>query len=88
MTTPANDPWEVDPRIGTSDVESWRAVPVDGNPEGVRTHLWCIVAGDYADEGEPDIYIEVTGEYPKDIAEFIVQAVRNEWARVRQAEQI
>jgi hypothetical protein len=78
------DHWQADPRIGTLDVNSWRAVPVEGNTEGKRTWLWPVVAGDYADEGEPDIYIEVTGEYPKDIAEFIVQAVQEKWARLQE----
>jgi len=73
---------DYDTRIGTTYVDSWQARPAPCNPDGHRTGLWIIDAGDYAHEGEADVYIEVTAEYPKDVAEFIVQAVRNEWARV------
>lgn len=38
----------------------WRLVP--GNHEG----HWYIVAGDYADEGEPDLWAEVCSPYPAD----------------------
>ena len=76
------DRHEPDPCIGTTDADTWRAVPHPGNPAGNRGGAWWIVAGDYADEGEPDVLVEVTAaEYPKDVAEFIVTAIVNEHAR-------
>jgi hypothetical protein len=33
---------------------------------GERTGAWVIVAGDYANEGEPDVWIEVTAELPRE----------------------
>lgn len=81
----AADPLYADPRIGTADVDSWRAVPVEDNPEGKRTWAWAVVAGGRADEGDPDVYFEIRhAEYPEDVAKFVVQAVRNEYARVRE----
>jgi hypothetical protein len=63
-----------DPRLGGVDVDTWRAVPAEGNPDGRRTRGWNIVAGD---GDEADVWIEVQGaEYPKDVAEFIVAAGR------------
>lgn len=70
-----------DPRIGTADVNDWHIRPAHGNP-GYRSGVWVIEAGDYADEGEPDLHIEITAKHSKDVAEFIVQAVRNEYARI------
>ena len=72
-----------DPRIGTTDTYTWRAIPhPEANPAARMTGCWCVVAGDYVDEGEPDVLIEVTAaEFPKDVAEFIVTAVVNEYAR-------
>ena len=69
-----------DPRIGSVDIATWRAAPGPGNPGGNRGGSWVIVAGDMSDE--PDVFIEIqAAEYPQDIAEFIVDAVRNEHAR-------
>lgn len=70
-----------DPRIGTADVNDWYIRPEHGNP-GHRSGVWVIEAGDYADEGEPDLQIRIEAEHSKDVAEFIVQAVRNEYARI------
>lgn len=58
-----------------ADVDDWRVRPADGNP-GHRSGMWVIDAGDYADEGEPDLYITVETECAQDVAEFIVQAVK------------
>lgn len=58
-----------------ADVADWRVRPVDGNP-GYRSGLWAIEAGDYADEGEPDLYITVESECARDVADLIVQAVK------------
>jgi hypothetical protein len=78
---------ENDPRLGGVDADTWRAVPAPANPGGSRSQAWVIVAGDYASEGEPDVWIEVLdAEFPKDVAEFIVQAVQNEYARQTRAE--
>jgi len=74
---------EGDPRVGRVDADAWYAKPAPTNPTGSRTGGWVIVAGDYAEEGEPDVWIEILDvEHPKDVAEFIVQAVRNEHARI------
>ncbi|TDD97673.1 hypothetical protein [Actinomadura rubrisoli] len=67
-----------DPHIGGVDIDTWRAQPAPDNPGGTRTRCWVILAGEY---DETDVWIEVHAEYPKDVAEFIVQAVRNEHAR-------
>jgi hypothetical protein len=87
MTKQTPTSFEVDPRIGTLDVRDWHARPhCEYNPTGERTRAWEIVAGDYTAEGEPDVRIEIVdAEHPKDVAEFIVQAVRNEHARVTAA---
>ena len=86
MTTPKLERWEADPRIGTSDVDTWRAVPWESieREEGIGRGGYCIVAGDC---DEADVYIEVTGEYPQHIAEFIVEAVQEKWARIKEAGQ-
>ncbi|GGP92231.1 hypothetical protein BKA00_000443 [Actinomadura coerulea] len=68
-------------RVVALDVTGWRARPADGNTGGHRSGVWVIEAGDYADEGEPDLFIEVTAEFSRDVAEFIVRAVGNEAAR-------
>jgi hypothetical protein len=60
---------------GKADVDDWRVRPADGNP-GHRSGVWVIEAGDYADEGEPDLHITVETECAQDVAEFIVQAVK------------
>lgn len=74
---------EGDPRVGRVDADTWYAAPAPSNPEGSRTGGWVIAAGDYAEEGEPDVWIEVLDvEHPEDVAKFIVQAVRNEHARI------
>ena len=59
------------------------AFPEDPAPFGypdqpVPAHLAAGIAeaGDYADEGEPDLYITVETECAQDVAEFIVQAVK------------
>ncbi|WP_345475951.1 hypothetical protein, partial [Actinoallomurus oryzae] len=78
MTTTGINPHDDDPRIGSVDIDTWHAIPApkDAAPEE-RLGGYCIVAGDC---DEADVWIEVTAEHPKDVAEFIVQAVRNEYA--------
>lgn len=71
-----------DPRIGTAEVDTWRAVPWESirrEDDGWRGG-YCVVAGDC---DEVDVYIEVSAECPKDVAEFIVRAVQNEWTRLQ-----
>jgi hypothetical protein len=75
MTTQDQSFTDQDPRLGGVDVDTWRAVPAEGNPDGRRTRAWNIVAGDYDDE--PDVWITIEAEYPRDVAEFIVAAVRS-----------
>lgn len=67
-------------QIGTMDVETWQAVPTDNNPAADEMGAWAVVAGD---GGEADVYLEVSAEYPKRVAEFVATAVRNEAGRVR-----
>lgn len=76
---------EADPRIGTLDVSTWQAIPApkpgDCDPEE-RLGGYCVVAGDC---DEADVWIEVTAEHPEKVAEFIVQAVQNEYASLTPA---
>lgn len=65
-------------RIGNTDINTWRAIPAPKNTDPERLGTWCVVAGEYE---EADVWIEVTAEHPQDVAEFIVQAVRNEHER-------
>lgn len=59
------------------DVATLRAAPTQDNPTGKPTRGWAIACGDYADEGEPDVYAEITvAERPKDVACLIVDAIR------------
>ena len=69
--------WYFDPAAvrANADVDDWHVRPADGNP-GCRSGVWVIEAGDYADEGEPDLHITVETEYAQDVAEFIVQVVK------------
>jgi hypothetical protein len=66
--------------IGTSDVETWQAVPAENNLSGDELGSWAVVAGDGE---EADVYLDVTAEYPKRVAEFVVAAIRGEAARRR-----
>jgi hypothetical protein len=62
------------------DVQTWQAVPADNNPAADEMGTWAVVAGD---GDEADVYVEVSAEYPKRVAEFLATAVRNEAGRVR-----
>jgi hypothetical protein len=68
-----------DPRIGGVDAYTWRAIPHPDNKTSARTSGWCVVAGDL---DEADVWVDVTAEYPKDVAEFIAQAVIGEHSRL------
>lgn len=57
------------------DPATWRVVPL-GDPERHPDCQWTIVAGDYAEEGEPDLYIQIAGERPQHTAEFVLTAAR------------
>jgi hypothetical protein len=81
-TTTETEPFEFGaPRIGGVDIDTWQAVPApkpgDCDPEE-RLGGYCVVAGD---SDEAAVWIEVTAEYPQAVAEFIVTAVQNEYAR-------
>lgn len=56
-------------RLEAADKDGWRLVP---RRDGVHPHM--IVAGDYADQGEPDVLIEVVSEHEAETAAFIVHA--------------
>lgn len=63
-----------------ADPATWRAVALADS----HTHpggQWAIVAGDYADQGEPDLYIEITAEHPQHVAEVVITAARQLAAR-------
>lgn len=60
----------------TVDVTDWRVRPADGNTDAHPCGVWVIDAGDYADEGEPDLHITVEAEHSRDVAKFIVQAAK------------
>lgn len=64
---------------GLPDPATWRAVPLTGH-DRPGAH-WAIVAGPSADDGEPDLYMEITGEHPQAIAEYVIKAVRAHTAR-------
>jgi hypothetical protein len=61
-------------QVGTAGPGSWRAAPAPCNPDGDEQGTWAVVAGDPGEEA--DLYFEITAECPKDVAEFIVAAVR------------
>ncbi|MFG2245532.1 hypothetical protein [Spirillospora sp. NPDC048823] len=63
--------------LGTSDTETWRAVPAEINPSGDELGAWAVVAGDGE---EADVYLQVTAEYPRRVAEFVAAAARAEAA--------
>ena len=68
-------------RLCVTDIASWRTRPHPDNEDGDRLGPWLIVAGD-----ENDVWIEVSHvEYPKDVAEFIVEAVQQHATRLRLA---
>jgi hypothetical protein len=67
-------------QIGCADLETWRVVPADTNPDGLASRSWAIVGGD---GDEADVYIDITTEYPKHVAEFILDAVRAHAERLR-----
>jgi hypothetical protein len=61
-------------QIGTADVDTWRVVPAVCNPGHDDRGAWAVAAGDVGEE--PDLYFEISAESPKEVAEFIVAAVR------------
>jgi hypothetical protein len=61
-------------QVGSAGAESWRAEPAPCNPEKEERGTWAVMAGDPGEEA--DLYFEITAESPKDVAEFIVAAVR------------
>lgn len=65
----------IDDLAAIVDPATWRAVPKadhDDHPAG----RWAIVAGDYAEEGEPDLYMEIEAENPKATAAYVIEAAR------------
>ncbi|MFI6889932.1 Pycsar system effector family protein [Streptosporangium canum] len=74
-TTTANGATTTCPSSSVIDPATWRAIPL-GDPERHPDCQWTIVAGDYADEGEPDLYMQISGEHPQQTAEFVLAAAR------------
>jgi hypothetical protein len=67
-------------KIGTEDIASWHARPHPDNTDGNEVGAWLITAGDCGD----DVWLEVLHtEYPKQVAEFIVEAVQSHATRLR-----
>ena len=66
-------------RLCVTDIASWRTRPHPDNEDGNELGAWLISAGD-----ENDVWIEVLHvEYPKHVAEFIVEAVQAHATRLR-----
>jgi hypothetical protein len=68
-------------QLGTDDVMTWRVVPSASNPDEAQHGGWAIIAGDIEDE--PDVYAEIGAENSKQVAEFIVTAVRRHTGAMR-----
>jgi hypothetical protein len=68
-------------RLCVTDIASWHARPHPDNEAGDELGPWLVLAGD-----ENDVWIEVSHvEYPKNVAEFIVEAVQAHATRLRLA---
>lgn len=66
-------------RLCVTDIASWHARPHPDNEDGDKLGPWLISAGD-----ENDVWIEVLHvEYPKHVAEFMVEAVQAHATRLR-----
>ncbi|HTP15618.1 MAG TPA: hypothetical protein VMK13_07245 [Streptosporangiaceae bacterium] len=68
-------------QVGTADAGTWRVVPAACNPAADDQGAWAVAAGDGGEE--PDLYFEIGAECPKQVAEFIVAAVREHAHAVR-----
>lgn len=65
----------IDDLAAIVDPATWRAVP-KADPDDHPAGRWAIVAGDYAEEGEPDLYMEIDAENPKATAAYVIEAAR------------
>lgn len=68
-------------QLGTHDVMTWRARPSASNPTEAENGCWTVIAGEAEDE--PDVYLEISAEHPKHVADFIVAAVHQHAGCVR-----
>lgn len=69
-------------QIGTYDLQTWRVVPAESNPDRHPFSRWAIAAGD----DDWDLYVEVAhAEDPQAVAEFIVSAVHTHAEHLRHA---
>ena len=77
MHTPIPSPKQID----NIDPASWQVIPAESNPDKHEHGAWAIAAG-HGDEY--DLYIEVADAgHPRQVAEFIVEAVRAHATRLR-----
>ncbi|MFI6637718.1 hypothetical protein ACIBI7_53310 [Nonomuraea fuscirosea] len=77
MTTPIPAPEQID----NIDPASWQVIPAESNPDKHEHGAWAIAAG-HGDEY--DLYVEVADAgHPRQVAEFIVEAVRAHATRLR-----
>lgn len=68
-------------QIATSDISTWRVVPAESNPGEHEYGTWAVAAGD---SEEYDLYLEVLdAEHPRQVAQFIVDAVTNHARRLQ-----
>jgi hypothetical protein len=68
-------------QISTVDLASWTVVPSQSNPEKDDRGAWAVTAGD---EEQYDLYFEIAdAAYPRQVAEFIVEAVQAHATQLR-----
>ncbi|MFI7230546.1 hypothetical protein ACIBO5_45675 [Nonomuraea angiospora] len=68
-------------QIGTVDLASWAVVPGPSNQDKDEHGAWAVTAGD---EEQYALYFEVAdAAHPRQVAEFIVEAVRAHATRLR-----
>ncbi|MFC5828505.1 hypothetical protein [Nonomuraea insulae] len=75
------NPIPVPEQIGTVDLASWTVIPGQSNPNKDDHGAWAVTAGDVE---QYDLYFEVAdAARPRQVAEFIVEAVQAHATRLR-----
>ncbi|WP_433433074.1 hypothetical protein [Nonomuraea sp. CA-141351] len=68
-------------QIGSVDLDTWRVVPAESNPDKHEHGAWAIAGGD---GDEYDLYLEVLdADQPQKVAQFIVDAVSQHARQLR-----
>lgn len=79
MQTPIPRPEQ----IGTVDLASWTVIPGQTNPDKDEHGPWAVTAGDVE---QYDLYFEIAdAAHPRQVAEFVVEAVQAHATRLRLA---